>query len=224
MGVDGGLRVDGRGPCGFRQAGVAGAADLDGAVVDELRDQQAGRRRRRSLRRSPARGRSRRSPWSRRVRPRPRRAARCRSTRPSRRRPSTPSGRSRRPDPAQQAAGARIYGLRPAQQPLRPALPAPPPVRPGAQRDGLRPDQDAVDPAVHPPRPADCQLRQRCPAAPPRCYHRASLSPLVLRGLPRAREGLFLAPIPVLAGRLLFRLSPLHDNPFTLRPCHAASL
>ena len=42
MGVAGGLDVDGRRLRRFGQARVAGLADLDAAVVDELGDEQAG--------------------------------------------------------------------------------------------------------------------------------------------------------------------------------------
>ena len=223
VGVDRSLGVHGRRPGRLGQAGVAGAADLDAAVVDELGGQQTGggggdHAADRPLRgdRGARPGRGPHRPCREDLRASLEEAEKAQAEHPDR--AQAPAR------PAQQAAGAAAPGLRPAQQPLRPALRAPPRPGPPAQDRRLGANEEAVDPAVDPARPAQRQLRQRSPtAAIRRCYYSASPSPLLLRGLPRAREGLFLAPIPVLAGRPLFSSSPLHDNPFTLRPCHAAS-
>ncbi len=147
-----------------------------------------------------------------------------RSATPSRRRKSTPTGRRRRPVQRASRPARAWTGL--AQRSSRSTRPSTAGGRrpAAAAASGSARESDPVDPAVDPPRPPPRQLRQRVPARPRRCYHRASLSLGLLHGLPRARKGLFLAPIPVFAGRLLFRSSPLHLNTFTLRPCHEASL
>ena len=223
VGVDRGLERHGRRLRDFGQALVAGLADLDPAVVDELRDQQTGGG-------GDDGGADR--PFGREDRARPSGGADRRSGRP----PPGPLADAERPQeedaerpqppaaPAQRPHSACVQRPSPAQQAPTPANARQARLAAVAQDRPLGSDQNAVHATVDRPRPPEGPLPQRRPAPPSRCYHRASLSPRFLGGLSRAREGLFLAPIPALAGWLPFRSSPLlHTNTFTLRTCHEAS-
>jgi elongation factor G len=218
MGLAGLFRSN-RGWGGGWQPCVAWLPDLDGTVVDELGDREAGgdggdRRADRPLRRKHG-ARSPRQPD-------------CQVSRPQ----------QASFDPCQDAEEAHAER---AQSPSRPASPAPrpgigpPPAtrqgRPGPQQ---QPVPLSVDLARRPkergrglahrrggrPKVLRGAPRRRAYAPPRRCYHRSPLR--LLRCLlfrssfRRAREGLFHAPIPaVRAGRLPFSSSPLfQDNPY----------
>ena len=224
VGVDRGFEADFGGARDPGQAGVPGLAHLDAAVVDELRGDQAGGRGDDHAADRPLGGHD------------PAGAGRL-PRRPAGGTPGQAIGKAEDaqqenrqgpqppPGPTQKATGAGVEGLPPAGQALRPALPDAADVPNGAEEQRLGRPQPAIDAAIDPARPADEQGGRRSSAAPfGRCYYSASLSPPLFHGLPRARKGLFLAPIPVFAGRPVFRSLPLHDNPFTLRPCHVASL
>jgi elongation factor G len=212
VGVDRSLDPDRRRPRPAGQAGVSGLADLDPAIVGELGDEQAGGA-------GDDRGADR--PFGGEGGARP-----CRGAgREGRRSPGAALRGAEQPqeedaDGAQPAPGkAQGRDARPVGRPCqaqsgpRRAATGPPAVAPGPEDRGLGPDQEPVDLAVDPAGPGERELRQGPPPpANPRCYYSASLSPLLLRRLSRAREGLFLAPIPAFAGRLLFRSSPLHKH------------
>ena len=145
-----------------RQPGVAGLPDLDPAVVDELRGDEAGRRRRRSRAQIDAFGSQRRTGRG--------------------RDPDRPVTRPQQPpfqEARSRAGGARPTGRRrrPTQRDQRFAIAA----RRRARRSIRRPDPDheAVDVAVEPPRrlprSTPDEGRQRAQATLRRCYHRASL-------------------------------------------------
>jgi hypothetical protein len=211
-GVDGGRRRR-------DEPGVAGMPDLDCAVLDELRREQAGGgaddgEAGRPLRREHGAGAS--------------------------RRPLRFGGRAQQP-PFEQGQAAEEEGADRAQPAAEATsrFPSPTP-DPGEPRPGAL--QLPIDSAIDCPGrlhrlgqgtpqallqalPRPLPSRPRAPS--PRCYHRASLRLLFRSLLCRAREGLFHAPIPaVLAGRprlLRFISSPLHKATLTLRPWHEAS-
>jgi hypothetical protein len=212
VGVHGGLDTHGRRPRRFRQPRVAGAADLDAPVVDELRGEQAGgggddhaadrpfggdhgARPGRSAH-GPGRG--------------PPSAA---LSEPEQAQGEDPERPQAAPGPARQATGAGVDGPAPAQKPPRPAGVRAAGACSGVQRDRLGAHEDPIDAAVDAPRPSREELWNRRPAPPPRCYYSASPSPLLPSRLSGAREGLFLVPTTVPAGRLLFRSSPHRSTP-----------
>ena len=195
-----------------RQAGVAGLADLDAAVVDELGDDQAGRGGEDRRRRSPARGviTALARVAARTAEAAARRAARVRPARADaqdeHRRPVAAAVR-----PAQPARAG--YGL-PSAQPLRRAASrgAPPARRAASIR--LGPHQDAVDPPSRPARPPERAARADARAAPllsSRVAQSASSSQCVSPG-PR---GPFSCadPGPCRIGSAFVRSSPLHTTP-----------
>ncbi len=212
VGVDRRLDPDKR-RFGCDQPGVPRLADLDPAVVDELSREQAGRggddhaadaALRRQHRAGPGRGAGQRSPGG-------AKAALGEPERPEQddaERPQPPPG------PSGEPPEARVDRLPPREEALRPAPRREPPA-PGSDEDSrLDPVEDPIDSAIDAAGPAHGPVEQGGPAAAiGRCYHRAPLGPRLLRGLPRAREGLFLAPISVLAGWLSFRSSPLQIQP-----------
>ncbi len=196
VGLAGGLGID-RGRGRRRQTGIARLADLDRAVIDELRDREAGgrgedRQADRSLGSENGTG-ARRHPL-------------CQHT----------NAQQRSFDHSQTAEEKYAGG---PQSPADGPAPAPPacldPVAqsgdrwPGALEQLVCP---AVDVARPPGRPLGCRAEaldpldgHRAYAPPRRCYHRASLRLLFCSSFRRAREGLFHAPIPaIFAGRLRF--------------------
>jgi hypothetical protein len=222
VGVDGGLEADFRGRRNSRQPGVARLAHLDPAVVDELGRDQAGgggddhgadRALGADSRACP--GRLPHAPGGAAVGGAVGQAEGAEEA--DRQRPQPPTA------PARQPPGTGVERPAQAPQPLRPTAADATGVSGGPDQPRLGRPQKPIHAAIDPACPLNGQGRRRSTATPRRCYYSASLSPLLLRGLPRAREGLFLAPVPVLSGRPLFRSLPLHHNTFTLRPCHVAS-
>ncbi len=206
MGGAGGFAADQRRRRGGK-ARVAGLPDLDRAVVDELGGEEAGAGGEDHGADRPFRGEDR-------ARPRcdPDRQVAGRQQAPFEHRERSQEEHPDRPQPTSQ--------------------PARPPLRGGGDPAGeareRRPDphHEAIDAAIEPRRrpshPGPRRARQRPRTAPLRCYHRPSLRLLFRWTIRRAREGLFHAPTPALAGRLSFSL-PASRRPLTLRPWHAAS-
>jgi hypothetical protein len=196
LGGDGGRRRR-------RQARVAGLADLDRAVIDELGDRQAGggsdddeadRPLWRQHRAGPGRGPNRQvappqqPAFERREQPE---EANCEWPQPA-------------PESARKAAEAAQQTLepRPAAHQHRVGAPIGRP-RPGPH--SRRPDQDRVEAPIGGPRPGFGPYpHDHCTAAN-RCYHRPSLRLLLCSSFRRALRGLFHAPTPAVpAGGLRF--------------------
>jgi elongation factor G len=194
VGLPGSLRADRRRARGG-QPGVAEPADFDRPVVDELARDQAGGggedgQADRPLRRQHAAGAGCRPPCPGGEAQQPRfdRGEETEDTHPDRAQAPT------------EASGERSGPTRAAGEP-----------RPGTRQHPIR---AAIDPASQRFQPHTHDQ----PAAPSRCYHRASLRLLFRSAFRRAREGLFHAPIPpAFAGRLRFlraRSSPLQYKPY----------
>ena len=226
VGVDRRLRGRPSERAAIGQSGVTGLADLDPAVVDELGGEQAdgeeptiatADRRARGVSTALARVEARTAQAA----VAARRALGTARAVAGRR---TPIGRSRRPIQRTQPSERGSRRAWPAQQPLRPAASRRGVAR-WAPRDQRRlgPEDQPVDLSIDAARPLEHPSRERFPTALARCYYPRRLVRFFFSGLSRARKGLFLAPIPVLAGRLLFRSSPLQFDTLTLRPCHEAS-
>ncbi len=200
MGFPGTLDGDG-GSAGSRQARVAGLADLDRSVIDELsRDQADGR---------THDGQADRSLW--------RQHGAGPSRGPAGKRGNTQETSFEPRHQAEEEDGHRSQARRPGprqastvsdRRPGTPQLPVGGSIQPA--RGGEEPGAEAAQ-----------TLSRRLYAPARRCYHRASLrhlfrSSLLRSSFRRAREGLFHAPIPaVLAGRPRFlrsRSSPLHKG------------
>jgi hypothetical protein len=173
-----------RGRGGCRQARIARLPDLDGAVVDELRDREAGgggddRPADRALRGEDGAG-PRRHPNGQVAYPQQTPFERREQTKePHRARPQpaprTPPPAGRRDPPVPHRAGE---------------------VRPGPHHQAINLAVDLASQRFR-PHPHD-----QC-AATNRCYHRPSLRLLFRSSFRRARKGLFHAPIPAAnAGRL----------------------
>jgi hypothetical protein len=221
VGVDRCLEADLGGAGDTREAGVARLTDLYPAVVDELGGEQAGSGGDYHAADRPLGGDDRAGS---------RRPAR----RPGAEAPRGPIGGAERAQerdrdraqapsaPARQALGPAPQRAGEGGEAPRPPPPDAPGVAGGEEQRRLGGPQQPVHAPVGAAAKAHGNRACGSPAAPRRCYYSASLGPLVTCGPPRAREGLFLAPTPAIAGGPVYRSSPLHDNTFTLRPCHAA--